>query len=205
MIAAVRRGPVRGPSHPCNRCDQRHRRHDSVVSVQVAHRERRAAVLIIRRSWVRAPPAPPAFSMSGQRWPWTDVGGAVTSYRRHAEHPIRSRRATAERVLVGGAHGQSAIRNIHSILSRAIDAAQRWQTRPSGPSLPPPAVRPSWLPRPSGSCAAGNRNLRPPDCDDITVIKFTDVTTARMEAGDSEPATLLAHWVSHGQVLCDRR
>ncbi len=27
------RGPVRGPSHLCKRCNQRHRRHDSVVSV----------------------------------------------------------------------------------------------------------------------------------------------------------------------------
>jgi hypothetical protein len=25
--------------------------------------------------------------LSGPRWPWTDVGGAVTSCRRHAEHP----------------------------------------------------------------------------------------------------------------------
>jgi putative transposase len=38
------------------------------------------------------------------------------------------------------------------------------------------------------------RNLRPPDCDDITMTKITDVTTARMEAGDPEPAALLVHW-----------
>jgi hypothetical protein len=31
-----------------------------VVSVQLAHRLHAAVVLIIRRSWVRAPPAPPA-------------------------------------------------------------------------------------------------------------------------------------------------
>jgi hypothetical protein len=79
------------------------------------------------------------------------------------------------------------------------------ETRPSRPSLQPPAVRPSWLPRPSGSCAAGNRNLRPPDCDDITTVKITDVPTARMEAGDPESTALVAHWVSHGQGLCDRR
>jgi hypothetical protein len=58
-IAMVRRGPVRGPSHPCKRCNQRHRRHDSVVSVQLACTVHGAVVLIIRRSWVRAPPAPP--------------------------------------------------------------------------------------------------------------------------------------------------
>src|SRR6516165_9191236 len=58
MAAMVRRGPVRGPSHPCKRCNQRHQCHDSVISVQAAHPERRAVLLIIRRSWVRAPPAP---------------------------------------------------------------------------------------------------------------------------------------------------
>jgi len=31
--------------------------------VQTAHPERRAILLIIRRSWVRAPPAPPAISL----------------------------------------------------------------------------------------------------------------------------------------------
>jgi hypothetical protein len=49
------------------------------------------------------------------------------------------------------------------------------------------------------------RNLRPPDCDDITMTKITDMTTARVEAGDPEPAALLAHWRAYGQVLCDRR
>ena len=34
--------------------------HDSVVSVQLACLERRAVLLIIRRSWVRAPHTPPA-------------------------------------------------------------------------------------------------------------------------------------------------
>jgi hypothetical protein len=53
-----RRGPVRGPSHPCKRCNQRYRRHDSVVSVQLARSVHEAVLLIIRRSWVRAPPAP---------------------------------------------------------------------------------------------------------------------------------------------------
>ncbi|HEX9528112.1 MAG TPA: hypothetical protein VF951_11485 [Streptosporangiaceae bacterium] len=48
----------------------------------------------------------------------------------------------------------------------------------------------------SGSCAARNRNLRPPDCDEIAMTKITDVTTARMEAGDPESAALLAHWAS---------
>jgi len=100
--------------------------------------------LIIRRSWVRAPPAPPAVSMSGQRWPWTDVGGAVTSCRRHAEHPHRSRRATSERVLVGGAHDQSTMRDIHRILSGPIDAAQRWEwtdRNPAESAKPPPSCR----------------------------------------------------------------
>jgi len=41
----------------------------------------RAVLLIIRRSWVRAPPAPPAVSIVGVGEPWTglytDVGGAM--------------------------------------------------------------------------------------------------------------------------------
>src|SRR6266567_5696912 len=54
------RGPVRGPSHLCNQCTQGHRRHGSVVSVQLARMMHEAVLLIIRRSWVRAPPAPPS-------------------------------------------------------------------------------------------------------------------------------------------------
>src|SRR5580658_1158717 len=74
-LAMVKRGPVRGPSHPCEQCNQGHRRHGSVVSVQVAHPERRAVLLIIRRSWVRAPPAPPAVIRYIRCRPWTDAGG----------------------------------------------------------------------------------------------------------------------------------
>jgi hypothetical protein len=74
-LAMVKRGPVRGPSHPCEQCNQGHRRHGSVVSVQVAHPERRAVLLIIRRSWVRAPPAPSAVIRYIRCRPWTDAGG----------------------------------------------------------------------------------------------------------------------------------
>ena len=38
-----------------------------MVSVQLAHPERRAGLLIIRRSWVRAPPAPPALGSTQVR------------------------------------------------------------------------------------------------------------------------------------------
>jgi hypothetical protein len=58
---ALGRGPVRGPSHRCKQFNQGYRRHGSVVSVQVVRTMRGAVVLIIRRSWVRAPPAPPGF------------------------------------------------------------------------------------------------------------------------------------------------
>jgi hypothetical protein len=99
--AAVSRGPARGPSHRCKQCNQGHRRHDFVVSVQLALPERRARLLIIRRSWVRASPAPPAVSMSDRRWPWTDVGGAI--------HPaviaVRSHRVAVERVWRAKAYG----------------------------------------------------------------------------------------------------
>ena len=88
------------------------------------------------------------------------------------------------------------MRNIHSILSGAIDAAQL--VNPAESAKPPTSSRQTIL-------ATGNRNLRPPDCDDITMIKFTDMPAARMEAGDLESAILLAHWVSHGWVWCGRR
>jgi len=75
----VRRGPIRGPSHSCKRCNEGDRWHGSVVSVQVVHQLRRTGLLIIRRSWVRAPPAPPAISLEFpvHSWTgsWTDVGG----------------------------------------------------------------------------------------------------------------------------------
>jgi hypothetical protein len=70
-----------------------------VVSVQVERRERRAALLIIRRSWVRAPPAPPAvlIPVAGEPWTglYTNVGGAMFE----PSGRIRSHRATLERLL----------------------------------------------------------------------------------------------------------
>ena len=97
----VGRGPVRGPSHLCKRCNQGHRWHDSVVSVQLALVVRGAVLLIIRRSRVRAPPAPPAVSISDRRWPWTEVGGAI--------HPaviaVRSHRVAVEQVWRVNAYG----------------------------------------------------------------------------------------------------
>ncbi len=68
VVALARRGPVRGPSHLCKRCNQGHRWHRSVVSVQAAHLERRAGLLIIRRSWVRAPPAPHTLACENVRF-----------------------------------------------------------------------------------------------------------------------------------------
>src|ERR1700685_587052 len=58
LTAVVSRGTGRGPSHRCKQCNQGHRRHGSVVSVQVVRTMHEAVVLIIRRSWVRAPPVP---------------------------------------------------------------------------------------------------------------------------------------------------
>ena len=66
----ARRGPVRGPSYPCKGCNERYRRHGSVASVQLARRLQDAVLLIIRRSWVRAPPAPPAA--------WASTPGGLT-------------------------------------------------------------------------------------------------------------------------------
>ena len=52
------RGLVRGPRNPCKQCNLGYWWLDCVVSMQVVRPERRAGLLIIRRSWVRAPPAP---------------------------------------------------------------------------------------------------------------------------------------------------
>jgi hypothetical protein len=56
-------------------------------------------LLIIRRSWVRAPPAPPAVLIPVVGEPWTglytDVGGAIFE----PSGRIRSHRATLERLL----------------------------------------------------------------------------------------------------------
>jgi len=72
---AASRGPVRGPSHRCKQCNQGHLWHDSVVSVQLVRTMHGAVVLIIRRSWVRAPPAPPVAIRYIRCRPWTDPGG----------------------------------------------------------------------------------------------------------------------------------
>jgi uncharacterized protein with HEPN domain len=70
----------------------------SVSSVQLARSERRAGLLIIRRSWVRAPPAPPAVLIPVVDEPWTglytDVGGAMFE----PSGRIWSHRVAAERV-----------------------------------------------------------------------------------------------------------
>jgi hypothetical protein len=88
------RGPVRGPSHLCKRCNQGHRRHDSVVSVRVEHPERRAGLLIIRRSWVRAPTAPlDGFHVSG--WPVFTFGSRGAAKLSRASR-VRHRPVTSD-------------------------------------------------------------------------------------------------------------
>src|SRR5690242_12416678 len=87
----ARRGPVRGPSHPCKGCNERYRRHGSVASVQLARRLQEAVLLIIRRSWVRAPPAPLAVSLPIWLEPWTRPCRGWYTEGTH--------RATAERIL----------------------------------------------------------------------------------------------------------
>jgi hypothetical protein len=94
----------------CQLCNQGHRRHGSVASVQAVRPMRRAVLLIIRRSWVRAPPAPPAVLIPVVGEPWTglytDVGGAmfepsglIWSHRVAVE---RVWRAEADGGVVGG-------------------------------------------------------------------------------------------------------
>src|SRR6476646_11770115 len=58
------RGPDRGPTHQIIPAPPVPSVRYPVSSVQLARMVHGAVVLIIRRSWVRAPPAPPAVSMS---------------------------------------------------------------------------------------------------------------------------------------------
>jgi hypothetical protein len=100
------RGPVRGPSHLREQCNKGHQRHGSVVSVQVVCPAHVAVFLIIRRSWVRAPPAPPAvlISVTGEPWTglYTDVGGAMLE----PSGRIWSHRAAVERLWRTKAYGR---------------------------------------------------------------------------------------------------
>jgi len=84
--------------------------------------------------------------MSDRRWPWTDVGGAVTSCRRHAEHRIRSHRATAQRVLAcqasrrylatRAAHARSYHRFPGDVLGWFRLLVRRRRSRPKRPGQP---------------------------------------------------------------------
>jgi hypothetical protein len=63
-----------------------------VVSVQLAHRLQEAVLLIIHRSWIRAPPAPPAvisfIRCRSRTVSWTDVGGNVYSAAMPSTLPV---------------------------------------------------------------------------------------------------------------------
>jgi hypothetical protein len=58
-----------------------------VVSVQAAHLERRAVFLIIRRSWVRAPPVPPLFICVNVRNIWAGKRQLRLILRKERPHP----------------------------------------------------------------------------------------------------------------------
>jgi hypothetical protein len=94
------RGPVRGPSHRCQQRNQSHRRHCCVVSAQLARMVHQAVVLIIRRSWVRAPPAPPAvspqFGLTANSQESDDNrlhGSALQAKDRHLGHYVSASRS----------------------------------------------------------------------------------------------------------------
>ena len=88
------RGPVRGPGHRIIPAPRVPSMQWPVLSVQLACAVSEAILLIIRRSWVRAPPTPPAVLLAVSAVPWTDVGGAI--------HPaviaVRLHRVAVERV-----------------------------------------------------------------------------------------------------------
>ena len=76
-----------------------------MVSVQLVRTMHGAVLLIIRRSWVRAPPAPPAVLIPVVGEPWTglytDVGGAMFE----PSGRIWSHRVAVERVWRTKAYG----------------------------------------------------------------------------------------------------
>ena len=68
-----------------------------MVSVQLARPERRAWLLIIRRSWVRAPPAPPAVLIPVADEPWTGLYTDVSGVMFEPSGRIWSHRVAVER------------------------------------------------------------------------------------------------------------
>lgn len=89
----------------CKQCNERHRRHDSAVSVQAARPERRAVLLIIRRSRVRALPAPLAVLISVVGEPWTGLYSDVGEAMFEPSGRIWSHRVAVERVWRTKAYG----------------------------------------------------------------------------------------------------
>jgi len=156
----ARRGPVRGPSHPCKGCNERYRRHGSVASVQLARRLQEAILLIIRRSWVRAPPAPHTLTCgnvrcgpAGQRAYRIDAGmvAAMTPGRAFRRAPQAPLEALAGQARTGQARpGRAALQP---------DQA----SRPEAAAVRPPRSR--WTRPPSSSrnsSAGASVNSSPP-------------------------------------------
>jgi hypothetical protein len=135
------RGPQCGPAPvklPVPRVRSWHQRE---VSLLVKRMLRASVLLIICRSWVRAPPAPPAvirdirYCMDG----FVDRGGL--SVDRHDLYPFRSQRATAERVVAcqGARREGSADRSGDPLQPDLQDqgarsARPRWRRRSSSAS-----------------------------------------------------------------------
>ena len=126
---APRRGPVRGPGHQIIPVSRALLVRFPVLSVQLARMLHEAALLIIRRSWVRAPPAPPAVSMSNEAG--NEVGGGVYCVPVKGGNRIRSHRATAQRVLACQGASRGGMAGSRSELIRGLEAPRvrspRWE------------------------------------------------------------------------------
>jgi hypothetical protein len=134
------RGPVRGPSHRCKQCNQGHRWHDSVVFVQQVRTVHGAGVLIIRRSWVRAPPAPPVVIRYIRCRPWD----RCRRYRMSPDRPSGPALAVPDLVQRGPA--RTRLRFQLTPRPRCGDPQAKTHPRPIGTA---PAGQQAFLLRPS--------------------------------------------------------
>jgi hypothetical protein len=121
------RGPVRGPSHRCNQCNQGHRRHGSVVCVQVVRPERRAVLLIIRRRGFE--PHPPHFTKPAERCDPPKTKIITVGNHRSCRCGLCQTMSVLDACGPGTAVGKAALRACHTAIRSSIVSPWPWQLR----------------------------------------------------------------------------